>query len=238
AAPGAPPGAAPAAQAAAVATAQNSATNHKETTTNYDVDHTISHTRLPVGVVRHLSVAVILNNHTVTDKAGKISERPFSESEKAQMSTLIKDAVGFDDKRGDALSLLNSPFVEQKDKVVELPLWKQPENISLAKDALKYLIIVGLALYLLLGIVRPAVRNFNQALNPTPVEKALDEFGAEESTGGEDSEEGLEGAGYTDSGAPVAASSYETNLNSARQMAMQEPAIVASVLKDWINGNE
>ena len=39
-------------------------------------------------------------------------------------------SVGFDDKRGDILSLLNSPFVDQAEKIPELPLWKQPENVA------------------------------------------------------------------------------------------------------------
>ncbi|MBW8072597.1 MAG: flagellar basal body M-ring protein FliF [Ferrovum sp.] len=214
---------------------QNSENTHKEMTTNYDVDHTISHTRLPVGMVRRLSVAVILNNHRVTDRAGKVSVRPFSEAEKTQMSMLIKDAVGFDEKRGDALSLLNSPFADQKEKELELPLWKQPENVDLAKNALKYLVIIGVAFYLMLGIIRPAVRNFNQALKPpvVPVADVLKEEGDREG------EEALEGAGYGADGQAVSETSrQEAALTRARAIAMQEPAIVASVLRDWMHGNE
>jgi flagellar M-ring protein FliF len=216
-------------------TVQNSENTHKEMTTNYDVDHTISHTRLPVGMVRRLSVAVILNNHRVTDSAGKVSVRPFSEGEKTQMSLLIKDAVGFDEKRGDALSLFNSPFADQKEKELEMPLWKQPENVALVKNALKYLVILGVALYLMLGIIRPAVRNFNQALKP-PVASVMDvlEEGRER-----EGEEALEGAGYGANGQALSETSqHEAKLTKARAIALQEPAIVASVLRDWMHGNE
>lgn len=220
-----------------VSVVQNSQSDHKATTTNFDVDHTISHTRLPVGVIHRLSIAVILNNHSVTDKAGKVSVRPFSEGEKAQMEALVKGAVGFDDKRGDALSLINSPFVDQADKIPELPLWKQPENIALAKDGLKYLVIFAIGLYLLLGVIRPAFRNVNKALNPEPVVEVLMRDDNDGALGEE--EGGEEGAGYGADGQPlVAVSPYEANLTNARQMAMQAPSIVASVLRDWMHGNE
>ena len=210
---------------------QNSENTHKEMTTNYDVDRTISHTRLPVGMVRRLSVAVILNNHRVTDSAGKVSVRPFSEAEKTQMSLLIKDAVGFDAKRGDALSLFNSPFADQKEKELEIPLWKQPESMALAKNALKYLVILGVALYLMLGIIRPALRNFNQALKApvAPVADVLEQ--------GREGEEALEGAGYGSDGQTLSDTSrHEARLTKARAIAVQEPAIVASVLRDWMHG--
>ena len=200
-------------------------------TTNYDVDRTISHTRLPVGMVRRLSVAVILNNHRVTDSAGKVSVRPFSEAEKTQMSLLIKDAVGFDAKRGDALSLFNSPFADQKEKELEIPLWKQPESMALAKNALKYLVILGVALYLMLGIIRPALRNFNQALKApaAPVADVLEQ--------GREGGETLEGAGYGADGQTLSETSrHEAKLTKARAIAVQEPAIVASVLRDWMHG--
>ena len=213
------------------AAVQNSENTHKEMTTNYDVDRTISHTRLPVGMVRRLSVAVILNNHRVTDSAGKVSVRPFSEAEKTQMSLLIKDAVGFDAKRGDALSLFNSPFADQKEKELEIPLWKQPESVALAKNALKYLVILGVALYLMLGIIRPALRNFNQALKApaAPVADVLEQ--------GRERGETLEGAGYGADGQTFSETSrHEAKLTKARAIAVQEPAIVASVLRDWMHG--
>ncbi len=227
----------PAQPAAGAAAAQNSESLHKETTTNFDVDHTISHTRLPVGVIHRLSVAVILNNRTVTDKAGKVSVRPFSESEKAQMSQLIKGAVGFDDKRGDVLSLLNSPFVDQTEKIPELPLWKQPENIELAKEALKYLAIAAVALYLVFGLIRPALRNMNRALHPEPVKEVEEIDGMEDTPDLEGAS--MEGAGYGADGQPVhAVAPYEQHLSEARQLAMQDPAIVASVMRQWMHGNE
>ena len=220
--------AAPGSSTAAAVPASNTqvqSDSRRETTTNYDVDRTISHTRLPVGGVRRLSVAVLVNNMTVTDKAGKVSTRPLSAAEKAQITTLVKDAVGFDEKRGDTLSLLNSPFDDQKEVIPEVPLWKQPQTIELAKEALKYVAILGVSLFLILGFIRPALRNWNRAM-----------LAAAEAERNQREQEDL----MSPMDQPPSSQShvFEHNLGTARQMAQQDPRVVASVVKEWVSGNE
>ena len=209
----------------AATTLQETLSTRKESTTNFQVDRTISHTKLPVGAIRRLSVAVVLNNRTITDSAGKVSTRPLSDSEKAQITTLVKDSVGFDEKRGDTLSLLNSPFDEQKEVLAEVPLWKQPETLSMAREGLKYAAIAGVTLFLLLGVIRPAFRNLTRVLATVPAPRAArNDIMA---MNGEDTPQ-----------AQYAAASYETNLGTAKQLAQQDPRIVASVVKEWVAGNE
>ncbi|PIX05060.1 MAG: flagellar basal body M-ring protein FliF, partial [Gallionellales bacterium CG_4_8_14_3_um_filter_54_18] len=65
---------------------------HKESTVNYEVDRTISHTQLPVGMIKRLSVAVVVNNRKVTDAKGKVSVVPLTDAEKSQINNLVKDA--------------------------------------------------------------------------------------------------------------------------------------------------
>ncbi len=212
--------------AAATAAAATPSSLHKEATTNYEVDHTIRHTKLPVGSIKRLSVAVVMNNRTITDKSGKTTSKPFTESEKAQISTLVKSAMGFDDKRGDTLNLLNSSFSsEMQETMAEIPLWKQPETISLAKDSLKYLLIGGILLFLLFGILRPAFRNLMQAAPVTQLTEA--------SQAAAQSTKHIDGAALY--GAQQAANSYESNLQTAKQIAQQDPKIVATVVKEWVN---
>ncbi len=225
----APPAAAKNAPAApaptAATTLQETLSTRKESTTNFQVDRTISHTKLPVGAIRRLSVAVVLNNRTITDSAGKISTRPLSDGEKTQITTLVKDSVGFDEKRGDTLSLLNSPFNEQKEILAEVPLWKQPETLSMVREGLKYAAIAGVTLFLLLGVIRPAFRNLTRVLATVPAARAARNEGP--AMNGEDMAQ-----------APYAAASYESNLGTAKQLAQQDPKIVASVVKEWVAGNE
>ncbi|MFZ2301249.1 MAG: flagellar basal-body MS-ring/collar protein FliF [Gallionella sp.] len=189
----------------------------KESTVNYEVDRTIRHTILPVGSIKHLSVAVVVNgNRKVTDAKGKTSNRPLSDAEKEQISNLVRDAVGFDQNRGDTLNVQVAAFNEAKDTVEELPFWKQPDTIELVKDLLKYMLIAAAMLFVVFRVIKPA-------LHPLFV---VPEFKAEENVEETSSEETRESI--------MQKASYETNLQTARQIAKQEPKIVASVVKEWV----
>jgi flagellar M-ring protein FliF len=196
---------------------------HKEATTNYEVDRTIRYTKLPVGSLKRLSTAVLINNRTTTDSKGKIISKPFTPAEQAQLNNLIKNAMGFNAQRGDSLNLLNSAFNEPTEAPLpEVPLWKQPDMIALAKEILKYLLLAGVGLYMFFGIVRPAIRNYLsslEAVNEAKTQHAEDhikekakEFEAKKSE-----------------------ISYESSVQQAKQMANQSPKIVASVVQEWVN---
>ncbi len=188
----------------------------KESTVNYEVDRTIRHTILPVVSIKNLSVAVVVNgNRKATDAKGKTTSRPLSDAEKEQINNLVRDAVGFDQNRGDTLNVQVAAFNETKETVEELPFWKQPDTIELVKDLLKYALIAGAMLFVVFRVIKPA-------LHPLFV---VPEFKAEEIVEN-DSNETPEHI--------MQKASYETNLNTARQIAKQEPKIVASVVKEWM----
>lgn len=213
---------------------------HKENTVNYEVDRTISHTVLPVGMIKRLSVAVVVNNRKATDAKGKISSKPLTEAEKAQIDNLVKDAVGFDPNRGDSLNVQNAAFSDDREALEEVPLWKQPEIIELAKQLAKYLIIAVVMLIVVFKIIRPAFRPL-EPFKAEEEETAHEELDAEghliatEEGAHEGAEAEAEGQqeNYTPPIEP-----YEKNLHIARQIAQQDPKIVASVIRDWVNGNE
>ncbi len=208
------------ASAVAEASGGAGANSHKESTTNFEVDRTIRYTKLPVGSIKRLSVAVVVNNRMVSDKSGKTTSRPLSDSEKEQITALVKEAMGFNASRGDSLNVLNSAFNEEKEvSVAEIPLWKQPEMIALAEDALRYLIIASIGLYLLFGVIRPAFRNFENARKQANQEKARQ---AEEKA-------------TAFRAPPDGQAAYDNNLQSVKQMAQNDPKVVAAVVKEWVS---
>ncbi len=213
-------------------TANNS---HKETTTNYEVDRTIQHTKMPTGNIKRIAVAVVLNNRSVTDKDGKVVSTPYTDDEKAQITLLIKEAVGFEEKRGDTLNLLNSAFNDTSEVLPEIPLWKQPDMIALAKEVFKYLLIGGGIFYLLFGIIKPAFKNASAAPNSSP-----NEAGASGGVGEQMGADGLMHPNVSSetSGAQSTVASYEANLQLAKQLAKDDPKIVATVVKEWVNKDE
>lgn len=206
---------------AATAGNANLSNLQKDSTVNYEVDRTIRHTVLPVGSIKRLSVAVVVNgNRKVTDDKGKSSDKPLSSAEKEQINNLVKDAMGFDQNRGDSLNVQVAAFTEHKEVVEELPLWKQPDMIELVKNLFKYLLIAAVIFFVVFRIIKPA---FHTLL--TVPDSAAESAAATQ-------EGGAQEAGYAPS-----SPSYEQSLQTARQIAQQEPKIVASVVKEWVNSN-
>lgn len=190
----------------------------KDSTVNYEVDRTISHTVLPVGSIKRLSVAVVVNgNRKVTDAKGKSSNKPLSDAEKEQINNLVRDAMGFDQKRGDSLNVQVAAFTETKEVIEEIPFWKQPYVIDLAKDIIRYSLIAAALWFVVFGVIKPAFRTILTTLSSTGGFKATEVTSANT------------GAQFSPTIAP-----YEQNLQVARQIAQQEPKIVASVIKEWV----
>lgn len=203
--------------------------SHKEMTTNYEVDRTIQHTKMPTGNIKRIAVAVVLNNRSVTDKDGKVVSTAYTDDEKAQITLLVKEAVGFEEKRGDTLNLLNSAFNDTTEILPDVPIWKQPDMVALAKDIFKYLLIGGGIFFLLFGVIKPAFKSVAEisAAQQEAMESTAAQGGGTHNTGG--------GGEFTRK-SPSAA--YENNLQIAKQLAKDDPKIVATVVKEWVNKDE
>ena len=222
-APGAVPGTPDAAQASKPAAPVNM---RKDATTNYEVDKTIQHVRKPVGGVKRLSVAVVVNHRKVTDEKGVVSTQPLSEAEKTQITDLVKEAMGFSRERGDSLNVVNSPFTDMEKEIIpELPLWQQPEMVELAKQIAKTVLIGALIAYLVLGVLRPMLKRMNQPADTSP--PMLAEHKEDQALPSK----------------PVLKqtpqlSQPDQNLALARQLARDDPQMVASVVRHWVAGHE
>ncbi len=216
--------------------------SQKEATTNFEVDRTIRHTKFPVGAIKRISVAVVVNNRKVTDDKGVVSYKPLSDDEKAQINQLVSEAVGYDQSRGDTLSIQNAAFnIEEKEVIPEVPLWKQPEMINVGVSMVKYLLIAIVMLIVIFGVIKPALKPLLSA----PVKEDEDDFLNEGDKVSGNGESGPTNNGLSPSEQQAAvkvhgaaAQPYEQGLQAARQIAQQDPKIVASVIKEWVNGNE
>lgn len=232
-----PPGAASAPIAAAAQPAGGTAAGagasgtgaHKESTINFEVDKTIQHVRQPVGGIKRLSVAVVVNNRK--EGTGKNAKaKPLSAAELAQLQNLVKEAMGYNQARGDTLNLVNAAFSAGEEEVVPpVPLWKDPGNISLAKEVAKNLLIAALLFYLVFGVIRPILRDLAQ--------QPLHVMPSHAGGGGEGGEEMAEISPQAAARAAQSAG-YEENLRAAKELAKQDPRVVASVVKDWVGGGE
>jgi flagellar M-ring protein FliF len=232
-APGTPPG-------AATGSSGTGSPTHKESTTNYEVDKTVRYEQRGMGGLRRLTVAVVVNHRRIVGKDGKVTVKAYTPEEMVKINDLVKQAMGYNQDRGDAVSVANAPF-EGVDRPYEPApeWWRDPANLPLAKDFAKFLITALILLYIVLRIVKPMMR---------PVFKKIDEFNAVEPEP-EEPEEPEEEEEERPNDALIAEEelrlmeettvrSYRENLAMAKKLATEDPRIVANIIKEWIGAND
>jgi flagellar M-ring protein FliF len=195
--------------------------SRRDSVTNFELDKTIRHVREPVGRIKRLSVAVVVNYRASTEPDAKPTPIPAPELE--QISNLVKESVGFNQARGDTVNVVNAAFTETKAEEIETPVWKDPDNVALVKELLKNLLIFGLAFYLVFGVLRPLLRDLVRPPEVVTAEGHALEGGLDEGFGDERSTE-----------EQLHVDSYQHNLNSVRDFSKQNPKIVAEVVKEWM----
>ena len=102
----------------------------KDSTINYEVDKTIRHTKQSIGAIKRLSAAVVINHR----KDAKGAVKPLPDADLKQINDLVREAMGYNKDRGDTVSVANAPFTKIESSTVDIPLWKDPEILALAKE--------------------------------------------------------------------------------------------------------
>jgi flagellar M-ring protein FliF len=225
-----PPGAsATPTQAAAAAAADVPDNQSRQATRNYEIDRTVAYTKQPAGRLQRLSVAVLIDNLRTTDADDKVIETPLTEEQLARINTLVRDAVGFDEARGDRVSVVNQSFLPEKApeevEEVSIPLWERPMVLTFAKLGAGLLAL----LLLLLMVVKPLLRSLSSVAKAViePPIAALPPAGAMAGEGG-----------AAAAGRPSASMAYEQQIAQARSLVAKDPARVAQVVKDWVQKDE
>jgi len=133
---------------------------HTDTTTNYEISKTIKNHISETGIVKRLSIAVLVDGIYNTDsKTGEVSYLPRTPEELKKYEALIKTAVGFDESRNDKIEVVNMQFVTDLKSLSEesTTVWFKRELPNIIKT-----IVIGIVVILvLLLVVRPiALRAF------------------------------------------------------------------------------
>ncbi|MCD2512745.1 flagellar basal-body MS-ring/collar protein FliF [Comamonas endophytica] len=195
----------------------------RESLTNYEVDKTVSVTRGSSSAIKRLTAAVVVNYQPGMAEAGQAPvPQAMSPEQQASMLALVRETIGFSQERGDSVNLMNAPFRDDSTPPVELPLWKQPETIELARTLAWPL---GLALFgaiLVLGLLRPLLKSrAPEARGP--------QFEALEA-------EDPERPALAAPAAELIPTDSQLRLEQARQLTKQNPIAVANIVKTWVNG--
>ncbi|MCE9523081.1 MAG: flagellar M-ring protein FliF [Alphaproteobacteria bacterium] len=138
--------------------ASSSNDKRSEETVNYEISKTTSTEIQEGGTVKRLSVAVAVDGSYTTDDKGVRTYQPRAAEEMQQIEQLVRSAIGFDDKRGDQLKVVNLRFNQLEPEV--LPPVEEP-FLGLAKeDIWKIAQFAGLgliALLLIFFVMRPLI---------------------------------------------------------------------------------
>ena len=194
----------------------------KDSTINYEIDKTISHTKQAIGTIKRLSAAVVVNHR----KDAKGLMKPLPDADIKQINDLVKEAMGYNKDRGDTLSVASSPFTASGKTEMDIPPWKDPDILALAKDLFKYGAIAAIIAYLMHKVVMPLIRTMATP-PPAPKPTHVGTLGGTVNI----VEDGEEAPPQT------AAEVLEKKLSEVREFAQQDPKVVANIIKDWTNAN-
>ena len=201
-----------------------SGTTRKESVINYEIDKTVKVVREASGTVRRLTAAVVVNHRSITDKTGKAITSAIPPEQLEQMTALVRETIGFNKERGDSVNVVNAVFNIAK-PVEEVPQawWKNPDNMELARSMAWPVGMLGMALLVLMGLVRPGLKMMRAPALPKP------EGNAKPPQLNAVLNEAPERPGL-----PMPAENQR--LADAKRLALENPMAVANIVKSWVNG--
>jgi flagellar M-ring protein FliF len=154
-------------------------TKKTEETVNYEISKTTKTEITEGGRVNRISVAVLVDGTYTKDDKGDVVYQPRSKEEIDQIAALVRSAIGFDQKRGDQVDVVNMRFAESPAQPIAEPSGWLP-TLHFTKDdimqAIEMLVMGLLGLAVLLMVVRPLVRRILAPM--APAVPALPSFAA------------------------------------------------------------
>jgi flagellar M-ring protein FliF len=130
--------------------------SRNEKTVNFEVDRAIERIKSSKGQLRRVSAAVVLDyKYEKGAKANATRSTPYTPQEIQQINGLVKDAIGFVQRRGDTVSVANLPFSAEPMPAPEEISQFSPDLIS---QIVRYLAITLGLLFAYFAIARPLLR--------------------------------------------------------------------------------
>ncbi|MBP8926677.1 MAG: flagellar M-ring protein FliF, partial [Pseudomonadales bacterium] len=204
-----------------------------QSTRNYELDRSLSYTRHQVGRVRRLSVAVVLDNQSSLNAAtGERTSIAWDPATLERITTLVRDAVGYDAARGDSVNVVNAPFFSipaDEEESISIPFWQQAWFFPLLRQSAGVLFI----LLLVVAVIRPVLRSLSSNVKQLRaieerhrVEKMLAETAAAQEI--DDDKLML----------PGPKREYERRVSAVQSMVEGDAERVAQVVRKWVGEND
>ncbi|WP_407654901.1 flagellar basal-body MS-ring/collar protein FliF [Brenneria populi] len=197
--------------------------SRNDSTINYEVDRTIRHTKQSAGSLQRLSVAVVVNYRQSED--GK--PVALTDEQVKQIESLTREAMGYSAERGDTLNIANTPFTQTDSSAGELPFWQQQSFFDRLMNAGRWLLVALAAFILWRKLLKPLM-NKNQ---PNAENAAV---AAAEPNGDADVIVKLSKDEQEQQKRSQQRVSAELQSQKIRDLAENDPRVVALVIREWM----
>jgi flagellar M-ring protein FliF len=214
--------------------AQSSGNVRTQSSRNYELDRTLSYTRHQVGKLRRLSVAVVLDDRlSLNPENGQRSNSPWDAQALERVTTLVRDAVGYDARRGDSVNVVNTAFFDlpvDDQPEAPIPLWEQ----SWFWPAVRLALGVMAVLLLVFGVVRPVLLTLSsnaRQMRALEERHRMERMVAESAAKGEAGDESLPML-------PPPNREYERRMTAVQALVEGDAEKVAQVVRKWVRESE
>lgn len=151
--------------------APRDASSSTEELVNYEISKTSRTEILEAGRMKRISVAVLVDGTYATGTGGEVNYQPRNQADLDQIAALVRSSVGFDQKRGDQVEVVNLRFAEAPASLpLETPATGFMSLLDFSKDDILRLVELGVLLIMtilvLLFAVRPLIRRMVDESRP------------------------------------------------------------------------
>jgi flagellar M-ring protein FliF len=222
------------------ATTARDQSKKSEETNNYEISRTTKTEVTEAGRVNRISVAVLVDGSYSKNEKGELVYQERSKEQLDRIAALVRSAIGFDQKRGDQVEVVNLKFAEAP----VVPPVVEPAGLlgmfQFTKDDVMYVIELGvmmlLSLVVLFMVIRPLVRRIlaSEEVAAVPSEGSVPAL-----------TDGSEGAGAAGQSlipttaqmidvAQVQGQVHAQSVHRVGELAERNPNETASILRQWL----
>jgi flagellar M-ring protein FliF len=162
----------PPSQQGANSNTSNSQNARTEETVNYEISKRVQTEIKTNGTVKRISAAVLVDGTYIQGQDGKETYQPRSKEELDQISNLVKSAIGYDEKRGDVVEVVNLPFAQEEGPVGDGTVFLGLDKQDIMR-IVELVVLAAVAVLVLLLVVRPLLNRLLALPSGETAEPAL-----------------------------------------------------------------
>ena len=206
---------------------------------NYEVSRKVETTTAQYGEVKKIKAAVIIREMKSVSPEGVVSFEKFSDEKLLEIKSLVQEALGFDEARGDSVTVTSSPFVDALEE--EIVPWYENESVKELAQQLATVLILAIVIF---GALHPLLK---RVLVPAGYTSGAGVMAADEDDDADDKIEVQEGESLEDIKAKLkpkkssisaemldTANTYDDKVAVIRMIVGDEAGRVSSVFKSMI----